>query len=63
MVGFFGSVTNLISREALRQAVADSVPPGTEEINLKAFDCGYDYGLEKRQTVSIGQDLENQAVS
>ena len=66
MVGFFGSATRQISREALRQAVADSVPPGTEEINLKAFDCGYDYGIEKGcfdQIPSDAKNLESQAVS
>ena len=43
-VGFFSSITNVTSYEATRQAVETSVPPGTEEINLKAFDIGYDYG-------------------
>ncbi len=46
MLGFFGATTGLISREALHQGVEHSVPPGTEELNLKAFDKGYDYGLE-----------------
>ena len=48
MVGFFGSITKLIDRDALRKAVADSVPPGTEEMNLRAFDRGYEYGIAKR---------------
>ena len=46
MLGCFGAVTGLISREALHKAVENSVPAGTEELNLKAFDKGYDYGLE-----------------
>jgi 2-oxoglutarate ferredoxin oxidoreductase subunit gamma len=45
MVGFFGAVTGLISPDALRRAVMDSVPPGTEKLNLRAFDSGYEYGL------------------
>jgi 2-oxoglutarate ferredoxin oxidoreductase subunit gamma len=44
MVGFFGAVTNLPSPDALRQAIADSVPPAFRELNLKAFDKGYEYG-------------------
>lgn len=48
MVGFFGATTKLIDRQALEKAVADSVPPGTEEMNLKAFERGYEYGLAKR---------------
>lgn len=47
MVGFFAAVTALLDPEALRQAVADSVPPGTGELNLRAFDKGFDYGLAK----------------
>jgi 2-oxoglutarate ferredoxin oxidoreductase subunit gamma len=41
MLGFFAAVTQLVPREAMREAVAQSVPPGTEELNLRAFDAGY----------------------
>ncbi|MCD6118868.1 2-oxoacid:acceptor oxidoreductase family protein [bacterium] len=43
MLGFFGSVTKIAPREALREAVLSSVPAGTEELNLKAFDAGCEY--------------------
>ena len=46
MLGFFAAVTDLMPPEALRKAVESSVPSGTEELNLKAFDKGYDYGRE-----------------
>ena len=46
MVGFFGAVTDLLGREALRQAVADSVPPAFQELNLRAFDKGFEYGSQ-----------------
>ena len=45
MVGFFTAVTKLLSADAVRKAVADSVPASFRELNLKAFDRGYDYGL------------------
>jgi 2-oxoglutarate ferredoxin oxidoreductase subunit gamma len=45
MVGFFTAVTKLVHYEALREAVKASVPAGTEDMNLKAFDRGYQYGL------------------
>lgn len=45
MVGFFTAVTSLLAPEAVKKAVADSVPPGTEALNLTAFDKGYAYGL------------------
>jgi len=45
MVGFFTSVTKIVDYEAAREAVKASVPQGTEEMNLKAFERGYQYGL------------------
>jgi len=47
MVGFFAAVTGLVTADALRQAVADSVPPATRDLNRRAFDKGYDYGVAK----------------
>ncbi len=44
MVGFFGAVTGLLQAEALRNAVGDSVPPSFRELNLKAFDKGFEFG-------------------
>jgi 2-oxoglutarate ferredoxin oxidoreductase subunit gamma len=44
MVGFFGAVTKLVEPDALRQAVADSVPPAMQKLNLQAFDKGFEYG-------------------
>jgi len=43
MLGFFAGVTEFVPREAMREAVKASVPPGTEELNLKAFDSGLAY--------------------
>lgn len=44
MCGFFTAVTGIVSKEAMENAVKDTVPAGTEDINLKAFQVGYDYG-------------------
>jgi len=46
MTGFFGAVANLLDPDALRQAVADSVPPALQKLNLQAFDKGFAYGAE-----------------
>ena len=44
MVGFFAAATSdLAPPEALRKAVEHSVPAGTEELNLAAFDRGFEY--------------------
>lgn len=53
MVGFFAAVTGVVSADALRQAVADSVPAATRDLNLKAFEKGYEYGLAK-----VSEDVE-----
>jgi 2-oxoglutarate ferredoxin oxidoreductase subunit gamma len=46
MVGFLGAVTDLVTVEALREAVKASVPAGTESGNLTAFERGYTFGLK-----------------
>ncbi|HUT77163.1 MAG TPA: 2-oxoacid:acceptor oxidoreductase family protein [Polyangia bacterium] len=48
MLGFFAAVTDVVDVDAMRKAVADSVPDGTEDLNLKAFERGFAYGAEKR---------------
>lgn len=53
MLGFFGAVTELLPKDALRKAVESSVPSGTEELNLKAFDKGYEYGLKLKETAEV----------
>ncbi|UCD94344.1 MAG: 2-oxoacid:acceptor oxidoreductase family protein [Candidatus Zixiibacteriota bacterium] len=53
MLGFFGAVADVLPREALRKAVESSVPSGTEELNLKAFDRGYEYGLELKEKAEL----------
>lgn len=52
MVGFTAAVTGIASPEAIRQAVRESVPPGTESLNLAAFEKGLEYGLNLVGTVS-----------
>ncbi len=44
MVGFFTAVTGLVSEHAAREAVKDSVPPSTIDLNMKAFERGFQYG-------------------
>jgi len=45
MLGYWTSVVGLISRDAMRQSVAESVPPKTIALNLEVFDIGYEHGL------------------
>ncbi|MBI4676419.1 MAG: 2-oxoacid:acceptor oxidoreductase family protein [Elusimicrobia bacterium] len=48
MVGFFAGTTGLLSYEAVEKAVLDSVPKGTEDLNLRALKKGYEYGRSGR---------------
>ena len=41
MVGAITKVTGIISENAAVEAIKDSVPAGTEEKNIKAFEAGY----------------------
>ncbi|MCE1229268.1 MAG: 2-oxoacid:acceptor oxidoreductase family protein [Firmicutes bacterium] len=52
MVGFFTGVTDVVSYEAVEKAVKDSVPKGTEDLNLRALKRGYDYGREQVQSAA-----------
>ena len=45
MFGFFTAVTGAVTVDAARNAVAESVPKGTEEMNETAFNKGCDYGF------------------
>jgi Pyruvate/2-oxoacid:ferredoxin oxidoreductase gamma subunit len=55
MLGFFAAVSKVVSKDEWISAVSDSVPDGTEELNLKAFNAGWDwyeeeYGGGKKST-------------
>jgi 2-oxoglutarate ferredoxin oxidoreductase subunit gamma len=64
MVGFFTAVTQLLAAESVRKAVADSVPASFRELNLKAFEKGFEAGIAALATGPETPDLEqNAAVS
>lgn len=47
MVGFFAASCDLLAVESVREAIRTSVPTGTEDVNLAAFDAGYAFGTGK----------------
>jgi 2-oxoglutarate ferredoxin oxidoreductase subunit gamma len=47
MVGFFAGASGLLPYEAVEKAVLDSVPKGTESLNLRALGKGYEFGISK----------------
>jgi len=58
MVGFFGAISQAVDRDALRSAVGASVPEAYRELNLKAFDRGYDYGMKELTESIVKQEPE-----
>jgi Pyruvate/2-oxoacid:ferredoxin oxidoreductase gamma subunit len=58
MLGFWVAILSVVSREAMRQSVRESVPPKTIEVNLKAFDVGYERGLE---VVRVSSEMQGAA--
>jgi 2-oxoglutarate ferredoxin oxidoreductase subunit gamma len=60
MVGFVTGQTGIITPEAARKSVADSVPKGTEALNTSAFEKGLEYGLSLagRPRVVAGKALD-----
>ncbi len=46
MLGFWTALTGVVRQAAMRQSLIDSVPPKTTEVNIKAFEKGYERGME-----------------
>ena len=44
MLGAFTAITELLDEKALKESVKENIPRGTEELNLAAFDKGFEYG-------------------
>jgi 2-oxoglutarate ferredoxin oxidoreductase subunit gamma len=60
MVGFVTAVSRLLEPDAVRQAIADSVPPTFCELNLKAFERGFEYGSNKLKGSPASMDAETE---
>ncbi len=56
MVGFFAAVSQVLDPDAVRNAVAASVPEAYRDLNLRAFDKGFDYGTRELTQTIVKQD-------
>jgi 2-oxoglutarate ferredoxin oxidoreductase subunit gamma len=63
MVGFFTAVTGLLDTDAVRKAVSDSVPSNFRDLNLKAFEKGFEYGVTSLEEKAAAQEEETPAYS
>jgi len=49
MLGFLVSLTGVVSLEALKKSVKESVPKGTEDINLRALEKGEEIAKQMKK--------------
>jgi 2-oxoglutarate ferredoxin oxidoreductase subunit beta len=49
MLGFWTAIVGGIRKEAMRLSILDSVPPKTVDLNERAFEAGYQRGLQALQ--------------
>jgi hypothetical protein len=56
---FFAAVAHMLDPDSLRQAVADSVPPAMQKLNLQAFDKGFEYGAELVHRLAENGDAQH----
>jgi 2-oxoglutarate ferredoxin oxidoreductase subunit gamma len=45
MLGFLAQNSDVVTAEALKKAVKDFIPQGSEDFNMKAFESGYTYSM------------------
>ena len=55
VVGFFAAQSGLLTIDAYKKALADVVPAKALELNLRAFDTGYEFGC---RDISLEDSLE-----
>ncbi|MFQ5879606.1 MAG: 2-oxoacid:acceptor oxidoreductase family protein [Dehalococcoidia bacterium] len=55
MLGFLCGATRVVDGGAMNDAVAASVPRGTEELNVKAFEAGFEYAQRGVSGVEKGE--------
>jgi 2-oxoglutarate ferredoxin oxidoreductase subunit gamma len=46
MLGFFTAITGVVSHASMAKAVPEAVPEKAVDLNLKAFEKGYEYGKQ-----------------
>ncbi len=54
MLGFFTAVTKVVTPEAMKMALPGLVPSRFLDLNIRAFEKGYEHGLEQLSQANIG---------
>jgi len=55
MLGFFTAMTKIVSAEAMKKALPGLVPERFLDLNIKAFNKGYEYGEEIQKEEKKGK--------
>ncbi len=63
VVGYTTAVTGIVSKEAAKEAVRTSVPSALAELNLKAFEKGYEFHEQSGGSGDRGRDHGDTDVS
>ncbi|MCK4352333.1 2-oxoacid:acceptor oxidoreductase family protein [candidate division WOR-3 bacterium] len=58
MLGFFTALTKVVSVEAMKKTIPESVPSRFVELNLKAFDKGFNYETEMVKSRGSPPDVD-----
>lgn len=56
MLGFFAAIMTVVTKRSLEEAIKTSIPKGTEELNLMAFQKGFEYG---RKLIKVQSDVKS----
>jgi 2-oxoglutarate ferredoxin oxidoreductase subunit gamma len=60
MIGCVAAVSGILTKQAFRDAITSSVPRAAVELNLRAFEAGYGYGLKKN---GLPESVESEALA
>ena len=52
MLGFVTAIANVVSLDSMKKSLLDSVPKGTEELNMSALIKGYEFGTDLMKSKS-----------
>jgi len=64
MLGAVAALGGVVTYESMKASVKASIPPGTEELNITAFDRGYEYGVALLESAGKAQGpARNDAIS
>lgn len=50
VLGYLTPVAKLVSKKAIRQAISENVPSGTEDMNFRAYEYGYQLGKKIKKS-------------